>query len=149
LRLSELLIVKDDIFIIGFEGKAARSLTERRRKAPPARDVAGLIRSIDYSVDAALDRALNVAPDEPRNRLAVALARWRELSTAAYLAGYREATSARLWPADPHAARAVLDFFLLEKIFHEIEDELIHRPELLRVPLAAMLRILAAPASES
>jgi len=149
LRLSELLIVKDDIFIIGFEGKAARSLTERRRKAPPARDVAGLIRSIDYSVDAALDRALNVAPDEPRNRLAVALARWRELSIAAYLAGYREATSARLWPADPHVARAVLDFFLLEKIFHEIEDELIHRPELLRVPLAAMLRILAAPASES
>jgi maltose alpha-D-glucosyltransferase/alpha-amylase len=149
LRLDELLIVKDDIFIIGFEGKSARSLTERRRKAPPARDVAGLIRSIDYSVDAALDRALNVAPDEPRNRLAVALARWRELSTAAYLAGYREATSARLWPADPHVAHAVLDFFLLEKIFYEIEDELVHRPELLRVPLAAMLRILSAPASES
>jgi len=46
-------------------------------------------------------------------------------------------------------ARAVLDFFLLEKIFYEIEDQLIHRPELLRVPLAAMLRILSAPASES
>jgi maltose alpha-D-glucosyltransferase/alpha-amylase len=149
LRLGELLIVKDDIFIIGFEGKTARSLTERRRKAPPARDVAGLVRSIDYSVDAALDRALNVAPDEPRNRLALALARWRDLSTAAYLAGYRDATSPRLWPADPHVARAALDFFLLEKIFHEIEDELIHRPELLRVPLAAMLRILAVPASES
>jgi maltose alpha-D-glucosyltransferase/alpha-amylase len=144
LRLGELLIVKDDIFIVGFEGKAGRSLTERRRKAPPARDVAGLIRSIDYSVDAALDRALNVTPDEPGHRLAAALARWRDLSTAAYLAGYREAMTARLWPADPHAADAMLNFFLLEKILYEIEDEMASRSEWLRIPLAAMLRILSA-----
>ena len=30
---------------------------DRRRKAPAARDVAGLIRSIDYSATAALERA--------------------------------------------------------------------------------------------
>ena len=130
-------------------GQAGRSLSERRRKAPPARDVADLIRSIDYSVDAALDRALNVTPDKPGNRLAAALAGWRDLATTAYLAGYREAMTARLWPADQRAARAVLDFFLLEKIFYEIEDELVHRPELLRIPLAAMLRILSVPASET
>ena len=59
-----MLIVKDDIFIIDFEGEPRRSLAERRRKAPAARDVAGLIRSIDYSATAALERALKVAPDE-------------------------------------------------------------------------------------
>jgi maltose alpha-D-glucosyltransferase/alpha-amylase len=149
LRLGELLIVKDDVFIVGFEGKAGRSLAERRRKAPPARDVAGLIRSIDHSVDAALDRALRVAPDEPGHRMVAALARWRDLSTAEYLAGYREAMRARLWPADPHAANAMLDFFLLERIFYEIEDELAQRPEWLRIPLAAMLRILSVPASDT
>jgi predicted trehalose synthase len=41
-------IVKEDIFIIDFEGEPRRSIAERRRKAP-ARDVAGLVRSIDYS----------------------------------------------------------------------------------------------------
>ena len=56
LHLGHLLIVKDDIFIIDFEGEPRRSIAERRRKAPAARDLAGLIRSIDCSTTAALER---------------------------------------------------------------------------------------------
>ena len=37
-----------------FRGRAGPQLAERRRKAPAARDVAGLLRSIDYSATAAL-----------------------------------------------------------------------------------------------
>src|SRR5207342_2899419 len=48
-HLGQMLIVKDDVVIIDFEGEPRRSIEERRRKAPAARDVAGLIRSIDYS----------------------------------------------------------------------------------------------------
>ena len=76
-NLGRLLIVKDDIFIIGFEGEARRTLDERRRKAPAARDVASLIRSIDYSATAALERALKVRPDE-YGRLGAALGEWRD-----------------------------------------------------------------------
>ena len=60
-HLGQMLIVKDDIFIIDFEGEPRRTIAERRRKAPAARDVAGLVRSIDYSATAALVRALQVA----------------------------------------------------------------------------------------
>jgi maltose alpha-D-glucosyltransferase / alpha-amylase len=148
LRLGQLLIVKDDIFITGFDGEPRLSLAQRRRKAPAARDLATLIRSIDYTVAAAFDRALKMASDEHGNRVASALAEWRERAVSALLAGYREAmTDSRLWPSDPHAANAMLDFFLLEKIVSEIEDELAHRGEWLRVPLGAMLRILSVPAS--
>ena len=63
-HLGQMLIVKDDIFIIDFEGEPRRPHHERRRKAPAARDVAGLIRSIDYSATAALERAVKAAPDE-------------------------------------------------------------------------------------
>jgi len=49
----------------------------------------------------------------------------------------------RLWPADPDAAERMLDFFLIEKGFYEIEYELAHRPDWLRVPLTGMLRILS------
>ena len=80
-HLGQMLIVKDDIFIIDFEGEPRRTIAERRRKAPAARDVAGLIRSIDYSATAALERALKVAPDE-QGRLAAALAEWRDRATA-------------------------------------------------------------------
>jgi maltose alpha-D-glucosyltransferase/alpha-amylase len=148
-HLGQILIVKDDIFIIDFEGEPRRPLDERRRKAPAARDVAGLIRSIDYSATAALERALKVAPDE-QGKLGVALAEWRDRATAAFLAAYREVmTNQRLWPADPQAAEQMLNFFLLEKAFYEIEYELAHRPEWLRVPLTGMLRILSQHTNEA
>jgi maltose alpha-D-glucosyltransferase/alpha-amylase len=148
-HLGQILIVKDDIFIIDFEGEPRRALNERRRKAPAARDVAGLIRSIDYSATAALERALRVAADE-QGRLGAALAEWRDRSTAAFLAAYREImTNQSLWPADPQAAEQLLNFFLLEKAFYEIEYELAHRPEWLRVPLTGMLRILSQQPDEA
>jgi maltose alpha-D-glucosyltransferase/alpha-amylase len=148
-HLGQMLIVKDDIFIIDFEGEPRRSLAERRRKAPAARDVAGLIRSIGYSASAALERALKVAPDE-HGKLAAALAEWRDRAAAAFLATYRETmTNRRLWPADPLAAERMLNFFLIEKVFYEIEYELAHRPDWLRFPLTGMLRILSKHANEA
>jgi maltose alpha-D-glucosyltransferase/alpha-amylase len=148
-HLGQILIVKDDIFIIDFEGEPRRPLNERRRKAPAARDVAGLIRSIDYSATAALERALKVAPDE-NGKLGAALAEWRERAATTFLAAYREImTNQRLWPADPPAAERMLNFFLLEKAVYEIEYELAHRPEWLRVPLTGMIRILSQHSNEA
>src|ERR1700726_265331 len=148
-HLGQILIVKDDIFIIDFEGEPRRPLGERRRKAPAARDVAGLIRSIDYAGTAALERALKVAPDENR-KLGAALAEGRERPATTFLAAYREImTNQRLWPADPPAAERMLNFFLLEKAVYEIEYELAHRPEWLRVPLMGVLRILSRQPNEA
>ncbi len=142
-HLGQMLIVKDDVYIIDFEGEPRRSIEERRRKAPAARDVAGLIRSIDYSATAALERALKSAPDDD-GKLERALGRWRERSVDAVLAAYREfLTDPRLWPVDPQEADRLLEFFLLEKAFYEIGYELAHRPDWVRVPLAGALRILS------
>jgi maltose alpha-D-glucosyltransferase/alpha-amylase len=148
-NLGRMLIVKDDIFITGFEGDPRRPLDERRRKAPAARDVAGLIRSIDYSVTAALGRALNLAPDE-QGRLGAALTEWVDRSTTAFLAAYREVMeNSPLWPADPQAAGQMLDFFLLEQMLNELEYELAQRPEWLRVPLTGLLRVLSQRPNEA
>jgi maltose alpha-D-glucosyltransferase / alpha-amylase len=149
LRLAHMLIVKDDIFISGFDGEARFTLAERRRKAPAARDVARLINSIDYSVGAALERTRGMAPDE-HGRLGTALEEWRNRAITAFVNGYRETMrNTSLWPSDPHAADALIDFFLLEKVLYDIEDELFHRAEWLRIPLTGMLRILPEPASET
>jgi maltose alpha-D-glucosyltransferase/alpha-amylase len=142
-HLGQMLIVKDDVYIIDFEGEPRRSLAERRLKAPAARDVAGLIRSIDYSATAAFERALQAGPDE-HGRIAAALEDWRVRSIATFLDAYRETLGDHdLWPNDRGAAEHLLDFFLLEKAFYEIEYELSHRPDWLRVPLAGALRILS------
>jgi maltose alpha-D-glucosyltransferase/alpha-amylase len=142
-HLGQMLIVKDDVSIIDFEGEPRRSIEDRRRKAPAARDVAGLIRSIDYSATAALERALKSAPDD-HGKLARALEAWREHAAAAFMAAYRSSlTDTRLWPQSLEDADRLLDFFLLEKAFYEIEYELAHRPDWLRVPLAGTWRILS------
>ena len=142
-HLGQMLIVKDDVFIIDFEGEPRRSIEDRRQKAPAARDVAGLIRSIDYSATGALERALRSAPDD-EDKIARALEGWRASAVAAFLAGYRRSlTNLRLWPRSTQAADRLLDFFLLEEAFYEIEYELAHRPDWLRVPLAGTWRILS------
>jgi maltose alpha-D-glucosyltransferase/alpha-amylase len=141
-HLGQMLVAKEDVVIIDFEGEPRRSMEQRRRKAPAARDVAGLIRSIDYSATAALVRALEAAPDE-QGKIAEALERWRESAVAAILSSYQESmVDPRLWPRDPASASRLLDFFLLEKVLYEIEYELGHRPDWLRVPLTGMSRIL-------
>lgn len=143
LHLGQLLVVKDDVFIIDFDGGPGRTIAERRRKAPAARDVAGLIRSIEYAATAALERTLKVAPDES-GRLSLALAEWRDQAADTLLTAYRETMAGqRLWPADAKAADRLLNFFLVEKAFYEIEYELANRPDWLRVPLTGLLRILA------
>jgi len=142
-HLGQMLIVKDDIFIIDFEGEPRRPLAERRRKAPAARDVAGLVRSIDYAATAAFQRALNVDHDAGA-ATAKLLENWRERAVASFLAAYRRSLAdTRLWPAAPDASARMLDFFLLEKTLYEIEYELAHRPDWLSVPLAGLLRVLS------
>ena len=90
-----------------------------------------------------------MTPDDT-GKLAVALDAWRDRATAAFVDAYRETmTDARLWPADPAAAKRMLNFFLLEKALYEIEYELAHRPDWLRVPLAGILRILDQQAPEA
>jgi maltose alpha-D-glucosyltransferase/alpha-amylase len=43
----------------------------------------------------------------------------------------------------------MLNFFMLEKILYEIEYELAHRPDWLRVPLTGAIRILSRPTDEA
>jgi maltose alpha-D-glucosyltransferase/alpha-amylase len=148
-HLGQMLVVKDDIFIIDFEGEPRRPLSERRGKAPAARDVAGLIRSIDYSATAALQRAQTVASDET-GKVEAALTFWRDRAINTFLAAYRGLMAqAPLWPAEPQAAENMLNFFLLEKALYEIEYEMAYRPDWLRVPLTGMLRILSQHRNEA
>jgi maltose alpha-D-glucosyltransferase / alpha-amylase len=141
-HLGQVLIVKDDVFVIDFEGEPERSIEARRRKAPVARDVAGLIRSIDYAATAALDRVAQASLEE-RARLGPAVEDWRNRCTEAFRASYQKRLGkARLWPAAPTIAQRLLDFFVLEKAIYEIGYELANRPHWIHVPLQGAWRLL-------
>jgi maltose alpha-D-glucosyltransferase/alpha-amylase len=140
-HLGQVLVAKDDAYILDFEGEPGRSLAERRSKAPAARDVAGLIRSIDYSTTAALSNAVNLTSEE-RTILAPKLEVWRDKATEEFWNTCRQSSDPALWPPDAAEARNLLDFFLIEKAFYEMEYELMNRPAWLHVPLDGLWRIL-------
>jgi maltose alpha-D-glucosyltransferase / alpha-amylase len=141
-HLGQVLIAKDDAYFLDFEGEPLRSLEERRRKAPAARDVAGFLRSIGYAVSAALGRATDLKPEERAN-LTPQLHQWSEKLSTAYWESYREAIgTSPLWPASEEERQRLLGVFLLEKALYEIQYELTNRPDWLHIPLEATLRIL-------
>ena len=141
-HLGQVLLAKEDAYILDFEGEPRRTLEERRAKAPPARDVAGFVRSIDYAVSAALDRAPNLRPEQ-RTTLATPVRAWGERLSNVYWDTYQETIGdAALWPAKEEQKRALLDLFLLEKALYEIEYELTNRPAWSHIPIDAALRIL-------
>jgi maltose alpha-D-glucosyltransferase/alpha-amylase len=141
-HLGQVLIVKDDAYLLDFEGEPRRPLADRRRKAPAARDVAGFCRSIDYATSAALGRVDDL-PAEEKTKLAPRLRLWTRQLVEAYWGCYRETLGdTRLWPRDEDKSQKLLDFFLLEKAFYEIEYELTNRPDWAGIPVEATLRIL-------
>ncbi|MFA6264898.1 MAG: maltose alpha-D-glucosyltransferase [Pseudolabrys sp.] len=141
-HLGQILIAKDDAYILDFEGEPRRALHDRRHKAPPARDVAGLIRSIDYAVSAAMNNAADLS-EEDRSVLMPLMRGWGDRMTDAFWTSYRETLGdSALWPGDAEQARKLLDLFLLEKALYEIEYELTNRPAWSNIPLEATARIL-------
>jgi maltose alpha-D-glucosyltransferase/alpha-amylase len=141
-HLGQVLIAKDDAYILDFEGEPRKSLEQRRLKAPAARDVAGFLRSVDYATTSAIDRAPNVSAEE-RGVLAQRIRSWGSRLCGAFWDSYRDTlTDTHYWPADATQARKLVELFLLEKAFYEIEYELANRPTWIHIPLEGTWRIL-------
>jgi len=141
LHLGQVLVAGDDAVIIDFEGEPSRPGAERRRRAPAARDVAGVLRSFDYAAMSFGQQRSNsgeLAPSTSRSLLA-----WREQSTESFLGAYHEAMGTSvLWPDRADETKAMLNFFVLEKALYEVEYELMYRPTWVSIPLRGVLRIL-------
>jgi maltose alpha-D-glucosyltransferase/alpha-amylase len=143
LHLARTLIVKDDVFIVSFEGDPAAPPAERRRKMPAARDIATLVRSFDAAATDALGRQATTSTED-FDRLAAALLDWQTQVVAALLDTVRETCGAsRLWPHDGEEAERLLRFFVVERQIVDVADALAQRPERVHGPLMGLCRTLA------
>jgi trehalose synthase-fused probable maltokinase len=142
-HLGQVLKTRDGFVIIDFEGEPARPLADRRRRQAALRDVAGMLRSLDYAAHAV---GLEAPEGERTARLAT-LTVWEDRARRAFLAGYRGAVSASAVPLVPASESALLRAsaaFELEKACYELRYELNNRPDWVAIPLAGITRILAA-----
>ena len=141
-HLGQVLVVKNDICIVDFEGPPQVPLAERRAKQTVLRDVAGMLRSFDYAAWSALDRATVSQPDH-RNELLQAALLWRDDASRSFLSAYIAAMAGcPLWPGDEETARRLLSLCLIEKAFMELSYELANRPAWVLVPLKGLQALL-------
>jgi maltose alpha-D-glucosyltransferase/alpha-amylase len=149
-HLGQVLFTGKDVVLIDFEGDPKRSLSERRIKRSPLRDVASMLRSFDYAASSALlgsstsrgaphgvIRPEDQAVLEPWARV------WCTWASVAFWKGYLEtARPAGFLPANPDELALWGDALLLEKALQELDDELIHRPDWVRIPLLGIQQLL-------
>jgi maltose alpha-D-glucosyltransferase/alpha-amylase len=134
-HLGQVLVSSGDAWIVDFEGEPSKPLAQRRAKASPWRDVAGLLRSFDYA--AAFSARGKEGVTAPDARL---LDDYRAISSRAFLGAYREHAPA----GAAVGADALLKLFMLEKAAYELCYEAANRPAWLDVPLQGLSRLASA-----
>jgi maltose alpha-D-glucosyltransferase / alpha-amylase len=147
-HLGQVLWTGKDFVIIDLEGEPLRSLTERRLKRSPFRDVAGMIRSFDYAARVALQEIPLGGADPAgaeRESLQPLAELWVSWVTSAFLRGYRHATEdAPFVPQDPTEYRELLGAYLLEKALYEVRYEISNRPKWVEIPLRGLAHLLTS-----
>ena len=130
-HLGQVLVTSGDAWIIDFEGEPAKSVAQRRAKASPVRDVAGLLRSFDYATAAALQGSITAQ----KNHAAASLSRFYDVMHNEFITSYN-ALNSEITPE-------LLDLFLIEKAAYEICYEAANRPSWIGVPICGLAKIVA------
>jgi maltose alpha-D-glucosyltransferase/alpha-amylase len=143
-HLGQLLHTGNDFVIIDFEGEPARSISERRLKRSPLRDVAGMLRSFHYAANAAMYGQANtiIRPDD-----LPMLTKWADFwyrwVSVGFMSGYlATASDSAFLPKSKEELRALMEIYLLEKSIYEINYEMNNRPGWVGVPLSGILHLL-------
>ncbi len=134
-RLDEVHVVGDAVTIVDFSGSQAQPMSERRLRGSPLRDVAQMLRSIDYVATTSARRV-----DEDRQPWAP----WWSRAIGrhfvhTYLAAMEDSA---VLPDDAEAVDALLLAFALTRSLRELQWELQTRPDWIAIPLAGIRRLL-------
>ncbi len=135
LHLGQALFTGKDFVFIDFEGEPAHTLSERRLKRSPLRDVAGMIHSFHYAAMTTLVHHGASHPDD------IALLEpwfeaWYVYVSGSYLKAYLHAMkNSPLVPADRAELAIMLRSFLIQKMVQELGTDLDNRPDLVDLTL--------------
>ncbi|MEO8937599.1 MAG: maltose alpha-D-glucosyltransferase [Burkholderiaceae bacterium] len=143
-HLGQVLVTQGDAVIIDFEGEPAKTLAERRAKMSPLRDVAGLLRSIDYAAAMGLKSGPTDVGEAGEAKKREIVGRYLPAAKRAFLAAYRQEAK-RLdhrWAHDD-GETALLTLFTIEKAAYELCYEAANRPTWIGVPLAGLAELAA------
>ncbi|TXB61923.1 maltose alpha-D-glucosyltransferase [Phaeodactylibacter luteus] len=138
-HLGQVLFNGRDFYIIDFEGEPMHSISERRLKRTPFKDVAGMIRSFHYAAYGQLVLNQNYrAADMPQ--LEAWANQWFHYVSQYFLTAYLDTAAGQHFiPEDLQAMQLLLRIYILEKAIYEVGYEMNARPEWLRIPVRGVL----------
>jgi trehalose synthase-fused probable maltokinase len=123
-HLGQLLRIEDGFMVIDFEGEPSRPMAERRLPASPLRDVAGMLRSLEYAARTAeRDGSPGLAHEE-----------WLANARSTFLAAYG---------GEALAHGELLTALEAEKACYEVRYEANYRPDWTWLPIEALERLAA------
>jgi len=141
-HLGQILFTGKDVAIIDFEGEPAHTISERRIKRSPLRDVAGMVRSFHYAAHSGVRHNPSIR-HEDYDALEPWAELWSNFIAGIYLDSYRKTVGkADFIPKNNIDFNDLVRAFLLEKAAYEIGYELNNRPEWVIIPLKGTLQIL-------
>jgi maltose alpha-D-glucosyltransferase/alpha-amylase len=132
-----------DFVLLDFEGEPARSLSLRRRKQSPLKDVAGMLRSFSYAAFAGLKEFEEAGKSSAGKPHMEKWSRaWETSAAAEFLRAYREAIARKpgLLPSTGET-QTLLEAFVLEKSLYELLYELNNRPTWILIPIVGILSL--------
>ena len=143
-HLGQLLYTGNDFFVIDFEGEPVKSLSERRIKQSPLRDVDGMLRSFYYAAYAVLMQRSHVrAEDIPY--LVPWLQAWYRYNASIFLSCYQKTVAdSSFMPKEQEEVDIMLQTFMLDKALYELGYELNNRPEWVAIPIRGIMELLVA-----
>ena len=140
-HLGQVMQAGGDLYILDFEGEPARTLSQRRQKDQAIRDVAGMLRSLEYA-------GLVTLENYPGREQNGDLARWTDIlirwSEAVFLEAYfsTAGANASFTPKDLQTRDLLLWAYQLDKVLYEVRYEFGHRPDWVWLPLRGLNRLL-------
>ncbi|ADI14542.1 maltose alpha-D-glucosyltransferase [Truepera radiovictrix] len=149
-HLGQVVRAESELYILDFEGEPIRPLQERRKRDSALRDVAGMLRSLEYAgLMAQRTHAQETgAAQEATAPWTELLIRWSE---AVFLEAYFSTAGegASFLPSDLEARDLLLWAYQLDKVLYEVRYELGSRPDWVWLPLKGLARLLGASTAET
>jgi maltose alpha-D-glucosyltransferase / alpha-amylase len=145
-HLGQVLYTGKDFYMIDFEGDPARSLSERRMKRSPLRDVAGMLQSFYYAANVALDNEIEsgMMQSESPQPLQQWSTFWHRWVSATFLKAYlTTANEGSFLPKTHQELQVLLDYYLIEQAIYDLGRELANHSEQVHIPLRRILQLLA------
>jgi trehalose synthase-fused probable maltokinase len=141
-HLGQVLATETDYIIIDFEGEPESSITDRKIKHSPLKDVAGIIRSYHYAISSKFFND-SAAKDTEKERSSKASDRWYGLIQKTFLEKYFS-TFGKPHPLFKNNTEInfLLLVYLLEKAVYELGYEVSYRPDWVKIPLKGIVDVI-------